>query len=112
MMSPEPCPRNPELFANPVFAMFIIVTGDGIGAAEKCPSDTLCNAVIDSDRVVGHNDMACIGWHGVSLRGGYACKRDAFQYCSENHVWTIVSVRRSLSIPENRQLRKRHPRRA
>jgi hypothetical protein len=38
-----------EPFANPVFAMFVVVTGDGIGAAEKCPTDTPSDAVIESN---------------------------------------------------------------
>ena len=101
-----------EPFANPVFAMFIVVTGDRIGAAEKRPADAPCDAVIDSDLVVSHDNMACVGWHGVSLRGGYAWKMNVFGHCSDNHTWTIVPNRRSLSMPCNRQLGKGHPRRA
>ena len=95
-----------------VFAMFIVVTGDRIGAAEKRPADAPCDAVIDSDLVVSHDNMACVGWHGVSLRGGYAWKMNVFGHCSDNHTWTIVPNRRSLSMPCNRQLGKGHPRRA
>ena len=79
-----------EPFANPVFAMFIVVTGDRIGTAEKRPADAPCDAVIDCDLVVSHDNMARAGWHGVSLRGGYAWKMNVLGYCSDKHTWTIV----------------------
>ncbi len=60
-----------ELFAKPVFAVFIIVAGEGIDAAEKCPADTTGDTVIDAHLVAGHDLMARISWNDRrASRGG------------------------------------------
>jgi hypothetical protein len=57
-----------ELFANPIFALFIAPAGEAIEAAEKRPAHTPGDAVIDADRVAVHELMARISWHDRHAR--------------------------------------------
>ena len=57
-----------KAIANPAFAMFVVVAGDGIDAAEKGSANAAGDAMIDADLVTGHDLATRVGWHRGAFR--------------------------------------------